>query len=189
MRMPYIMSWSAGFQWQFKQNWLAETIYQGSGGVGLVNRWNINAIPLDISTDIQELDRIRQAQQNYKPYTQFGSINHWSNYGHSTYHGMTFRVEKRYSHGLTLNAFYTYSKALNDTDGDGGVGGITFYNRAFEKGRAGYDMTHRFVTVTNWELPFGYGRKWMNVKGVRKAIFGGWRWTWVNTWQSGRPFT
>jgi hypothetical protein len=189
MRMPAIISWSGGIQWGFAENWLGEVNYQGSAGVGLVNRWNINAVPLNISTDINELNQIRQQQQNYKPYPHFGDINHWSNYSHSTYHGVTFRVEKRFSHGFTLNAFYTYSKALNDTDGDGGVGGITFYNRALEKGRAGYDLTHRWVTVTNWDLPFGKGQKFMNTGGWKNAIFGGWRWAFVNTWQSGRPFT
>ena len=37
MRMPYIMNWSGGFQWNFSQNWLLETTYQGSRGVRLLN--------------------------------------------------------------------------------------------------------------------------------------------------------
>ena len=36
---------------------------------------------------------------------QFGSIQHYSNDGHSTYHGMTLRVEKRYWKGLTMSSF------------------------------------------------------------------------------------
>ena len=42
-----------------------------------------------------------------------------SNFGHNTYHAATLRVEKRYSQGLTLNAFYTWSKTLNNVDDDG----------------------------------------------------------------------
>ena len=51
LRMPYIMNWSGGFQWNFSQNWLLESIYQGSRGVRLLNAWDINQIPLNISTD------------------------------------------------------------------------------------------------------------------------------------------
>ena len=56
MRMPYVLNWSGGVQWEFSNNWLLETIYQGQAGIGLVNAWNINAIPLNISTDPAVLD-------------------------------------------------------------------------------------------------------------------------------------
>src|SRR5690349_5317985 len=50
MKMPYIMNWSGGFQWNFTQNWLMEATYQGSRGVRLINGWDINQIPLNISS-------------------------------------------------------------------------------------------------------------------------------------------
>jgi len=154
MRLPYIMNWSGGLQWEFTRSWLVELTYQGSSGVGLLNDWDINAIPLDISRDRAELDRIFQFIQLNKPYRQFDAIRHYSNYGHSSYHGGTVRTEKRYSAGLTWNSFYTFSKALNDGDSDGTVSGITFYNRRLEKGRANYDIRHRFVsTLTRCGLP------------------------------------
>ena len=189
MRMPYIASWSGGFQWQFTGTWLAEAIYQGSSGVGLLNNWDINVIPLNISTDISELDKIYSRTQNYKPYTQFGAIRHYSNYGHSSYHGITFRAEKRYSHGVSLNAFYTFSKALNNGDGDEGMSGITYYDRSLEKGRAFFDVTHRTVAIVAWDLPVGRGRRYMNRGGIVDTLLGGWGLTWVNSLQSGRTFT
>ena len=64
MRMPYIMNWSGGFQWNFTQNWLLEATYQGSRGVGLLNGWDINQIPLNISTDPNVLRTIFQSRQN-----------------------------------------------------------------------------------------------------------------------------
>ena len=102
---------------------------------------------------------------------------------------MTFRTEKRFSAGLVMNAFYTFSKSLNNNDGDGNADGITFYNRALEKGRANYDIRHRFVSVLTYELPFGKGRKLMNHGGVLNAVFGGWDLAYTQTLQSGPPFT
>jgi opacity protein-like surface antigen len=188
MKMPYIMNWSGGFQWNFTQNWLLEVLYQGSRGVRLLNNWDINQIPLNISS--APLSTIFANAQNYKPYPQFGSIQHYSNYGDNSYHGSTWRVEKRYSQGLVMNAFYTFSKSLNNGDNDGGVGGITFYNRALEKARANYDIRHRFVSVLTYELPFGKGRKYMgSTNKVANAVLGGWDFAWTQTFQSGPPQT
>ncbi|MCC6293272.1 MAG: TonB-dependent receptor [Bryobacterales bacterium] len=190
MRMPYIMNWSGGFQWNFTANWLFEAIYQGSRGVRLLNNWDINQIPLNISTDPNVLRSIFAAPQNFKPYPQFGAIQHYSNYGDNSYHGATWRVEKRYSHGLVLNAFYTFSKAINNGDNDGGVSGITFYNRALEKGRANYDIRHRFVSVMTYELPFGRGKRFLgNSNKVVDSILGGWNFAYTQTFQSGPPQT
>ena len=61
MSMPYIMNWSGGFQWNFTQNWLLEATYQGSRGVRLLNGWDINQIPLNISTDPNVLRTIFQS--------------------------------------------------------------------------------------------------------------------------------
>lgn len=76
--------------------------YVGNAGVGLLNSWNVNQIPLDISTNRATLDQIFTQTQLYRPYPQFGNINLFSNFGHSTYHSGTARVEKRYTQGLTL---------------------------------------------------------------------------------------
>ena len=189
MRMPYVMNWSGGIQWEFARNWRLETLYQGQAGVGLVNSWNMNAIPLNISTDPTVLATIFKATQNYVPYPQFGAINYYSNFGHNTHHSGTLRVERRFATGLTLNAFYTYEKNLANTDGEGAATGITYYNQSLEKARTSFDTTHRFVSVLTYQLPFGKGRRWMNKGGLLNAVLGGWEFTEAQTFQSGLPFT
>ena len=189
MRMPYVQSWSGGLQWEFARNFLLDLQYQGQSGVGMINSWDINAIPLNVSSDTPTLQRIFTAQQNFKPYTQFGSIQHFSNYGHNSYHGGTMRVERRYAAGLSFNAFYTWSKSLNEVEGDGGDAGVTFYNRRLEKGRSSTDIRHRFVSVMSYELPFGAGRAFMNSNRLLNHALGGWELTWTQTFQSGQPFT
>jgi hypothetical protein len=187
MRLPYIATWGAGIQYQLSDSVVLEARYSGSAGVGLLNNWNINVVPLDVSRDPAQLQQIFQNYQNYRPYPQFGSINHYSNYGHSTYHGGTWRVEKRYSSGISLNAFYQWSKALNEADDDGTATGVTWYNRSLEKARASYDIQHRFVSVFTWDLPFGKGRRWMNGGGWMDRLLGGWDGAWIQTYQSGPP--
>ena len=90
---------------------------------------------------------------------------------------------------MTINSFYTYSKSLNDVDEDGGAGGVTFYNRRLEKGRAAYDVRNRWVSTFTYELPFGKGKKYMNGGGFKNAVLGGWEFVWIQTFQTGTPFT
>jgi hypothetical protein len=187
MRSPYIMNWSAGFQYELKQNWLVELIYQGTAGVKLLGDWNVNQIPLNISTDPTVLNRIYQATQNYKPYPQFGNVYLYSNFGHSTFNAGTLRVERRYTAGLTLMGVYTYSKAIDESDSDGLATGIDYYNRRLEKARATYDHTHHYVHVLTYEIPIGKSRRFLNRGGVANSVVGGWNFTWTQTFESGPP--
>ncbi len=191
MRSPYVMNWSGGVQYQFSNTWLVEALYQGSAGVKLMNTWNTNVQPISYFPvgDPARTETIRQQFQNFKPYPQFGNVDLVSNFGHNTYHAGTLRFEKRHSKGLTLNAFYTWSKTLNNADDDGTATGITYYNRDLEKACANYDVHHRWVTTITYELPFGKGRNWMTGGGVKNAVFGGWEMVWIQTFQTGQPFT
>ena len=46
LRNPYVMNWNASVQYEFMRDYLIEVSYQGSGGVGLVERWELNTIPI-----------------------------------------------------------------------------------------------------------------------------------------------
>jgi hypothetical protein len=190
MRMPYIMNWNGGFQWEAGHNLLIELTYQGSAGVGLLNRWNINQIPLNISNDPDELEMIRRAAQNFRPYPHFGTIWHYSNYGHSSFHSGTVKVERRYVRGLSITSFYTWSKSIDEASSDGTASGIDFYNRRLEKGRSDHDVTHRWVTYAMWELPFGRGKRWLNSSHwLTNGILGNWELNIIQTAESGAPLT
>ena len=184
---PYVMMWSAGFQYQFSPSWLVETLYEGSAGVGLLEDWNINQIHLNVSTNPTVLNQIYAAEQNYKPYPQFGTIDLYSNFGHDTHHAATVRLEKRYTVGLTVLGTYTFEKTMDDCDNDGPCTGVDYYNRSLEKARAGYDITHHFLGETTYDLPFGLGRRWLNKGGVLNRILGEWNGAWTTTLESGPP--
>lgn len=63
--MPYIMNWVTGFQWESTNNLLTEVQYQGNAGVGLLNNWDINVVPLNEASDSATLDNIRRNLQNF----------------------------------------------------------------------------------------------------------------------------
>jgi hypothetical protein len=187
----YVMNWNITVEYQASANNLIKVFYAGSAGVHLVESWNINAFPTDFGANNPALQTAAFANpQAYLPYPQFGSINHMANTGHSTYHSGTVEYSKRYSRGLVLDTFYTYSKVLDDCDSDYGVctGVAPVANRNLNKARAGYDMRHRFVTSLSYELPIGRGRQFMNSSKLLDYIIGGYDVSWIQTIATGNPF-
>jgi hypothetical protein len=192
LRPGYVMNWNTTLEYQLGTNNLLKVMYQGSAGVHLVESWNINVLPTDYGADNPSLRAAAfAAPQNYLPYPQFGNINYMSNTGHNTYHSGTVQFQKRYSQGLVLNSFYTFSKVLDDCDTDYGVcsGVAPLMNRNLNKGRAGYDRNHVFVTNATYDLPLGKGRRFVNHNRVLDWLIGGYEIAWVQSIESGNPMS
>jgi hypothetical protein len=189
LRNAYTLTYNANVQYELKRNYLLEISYQGSAGVGLIENWETNTFPIDIAAGNSALrSQILAATQNYRPFTNFGNTPLRSNYGHSTFHSGTIKLEKRYSDGFFFNTFYTMAKALDSQDGDNNGSGIApIQNRGLEKARAGYDRKHRFVGTVNYELPFGKGKKFANSGGWKNYLIGGFELSWIQTIEAGNP--
>lgn len=190
LRNPYAMNWNMSVQHEFTRDYLIDVSYQGSNGVGLIERWELNTFPVDFFANSRtDQLRVNAAAQNFRPYSHLGNITMRSNFGHSTFHSGTVKLEKRMSKGLFFTTFYTFSKAINSSDTDNSGGGVApIQNRNLEKGRAGYDRNHRYIGTINWELPFGNGKRFLN--GGNRAgrwLMSGWELSWIQTLESGNP--
>ena len=64
--------------------------------------------------------------------------------GHSTYHALLVKYNKRLGNGLTIQASYTFSKLLTDTDGSYAAASYygDMYNLRLLKSIASFDQTH-----------------------------------------------
>ena len=185
-----VLTWNATIEYQVSTNNLFKLSYQGSSGIDLLETWNINAFNTDFGAGTPLQAAAFANPQAYLPYPQFGSINHMANTGHSSFHAGTIQYSKRYSRGLWMDSFYMYSKALDDCDSDSGTctGVAPVSNRNLNKGRAGFDQRHRFVTSATYELPLGKGRSFMNGGGFSDWFLGGWDMSWIQTIATGNPF-
>ena len=112
-------------------------------------------------------------------------------WGNSSYHGVNFKYEKRFSDGLNLLANYTFSKFIDDVPAAQEIGatpGIqNYYDRRSEKALSGNDVRNRFAFSSVYELPWGKGRKYLNEGPVALAL-GGWNIGAILTLQQGSPF-
>lgn len=195
LRNPYTMNYAGSFQWEFRPNYLAELIYQGSAGVHLTGAANINNLPLSVynSTDTTLLNTVYANTQPYLAYPNFGQINETSNFGHSTYNAMIARLQHRLTNGLSANFLFTYSKnMIGGAGGDQSLvgarnGGFQFYNWALTKEVAPSDQKFQFVNQVTYELPFGRGRRFANRGGIVDQVVGGWQFLTIQSIRSGLP--
>jgi hypothetical protein len=103
-------------------------------------------------------------------------------------------MEKRAAHGLAFLASYTYSKSLDDASGLFGTKSEpgypqNSYNLPGDWGLSNFNVKHRFVYSSIYELPFGTGQRWLAEPGIANRILGNWKFTGIVTLQSGQPFT
>ena len=108
----------------------------------------------------------------------------------SEYNGVYVQVNKRFNHGLQFGASYTRSKFESNNDaslGETGTDGSnqrpqSMFDYEAEWSLSQFDVPNRFVVNYTWEVP---GPK----SGILKHILGGWQFSGITAFQSGRPFT
>ncbi len=105
------------------------------------------------------------------------------------YDSLQARLDRQFSQGL-LKLSYTWSKATDYTDGEGGTlmwpdPSQLARNRAV----AGYDRTQTLRAAWVADLPFGAGRRWGNENPISRAALSGWQVNGILSAYTGTPFT
>lgn len=213
VRLPENLQWTFSVQRQLANSLVLETAYNATIGTHLVaGLKNINQAPFSVLNQYPSsllTQNINSAAavaagvpkpypsfngsvaQSLRPYPQYQDINTWSGHGdksgHSSYHAMVIKLDKRYASGLTMNGSYVFSKLLTDADSyDADNRAADQYNRRLEKSIGQYDQTHAFKINYVYELPFGRGKAWLS-SGVGSWIVGGWRVGANHIYASGYP--
>jgi len=128
------------------------------------------------------------------PYPNFGTFIEWRQQnGRSNYKGIDLGIEKRFSDGYGFGVSYTLGDSKDNTSEHLTTQGSNSFpqnSRNLEEwyGPSDFDIRHRLALNFVGELPFGANKKWAT-SGVGRAILGGWTWSGIYAWRSGRPFT
>jgi carboxypeptidase family protein len=184
-RLGYTLQWNFSVQQDIGRNSLVEISYLGTVG------HKLNGPNTNINQVRPELMGAGNAQAR-RPFPQFGNVSTVAPmWGNSSYHGLNFKYEKRFSDGLNLLANYTFSKFIDDVPAAQEIGvtpGIqNYYDRRSEKALSGNDVRNRFAFSSVYELPWGKGRKYLSEGPVALAL-GGWNVGAILTLQQGSPF-
>jgi hypothetical protein len=133
----------------------------------------------------------RSVNQALRPFPQYQNIvtagQNGDKSGHSTYHAMVLKLERRFASGLMFQWNYTLSKILTDSDTYfTGAAAQDHYNRRLEKSIGQFDQTHALKLSTLYELPFGRGKRWL-ANSFAGHLLGGWRIGAIQSYLSGLP--
>jgi hypothetical protein len=190
---------------------LIDVGYAGSSGVALPSAVQYNQLPdqyLSLGTQLNttvsnpffgiitdETSTLSRATvqrgQLLRPFPQFTSMaGNQAPVGHSTYHAMQMRVERRFAEGFALLFAWTHSKLIDNVGDFGGflgAGGFT-NNNCFSCDRAlsFYDVPDVVRLSLRYELPFGVGKRNLS-NGPLARIAGGWATATFFTWDNGTP--
>jgi hypothetical protein len=125
-----------------------------------------------------------------------GNLQQVETDGNHLYNALQVQLKHSFSHGLTMQASYTWSKLITDINASAAGAGIATpgnvlsgsassndpLNRRQQYGLAAFNRPQRFVVSYSYQIPYK-GEGW---KG--KAL-GGWGVSGVTTIQDGLPFT
>ncbi len=198
-RLPYQSQWSIDIQRQLPWSLLIEAGYAGNSAVALPSGVNYDQLPdallsqgtalvqtvpnpffgyITDSTSALSRSTV-QLGQLLRPFPQFtGMSASQAPVGHSNYHALQLKVERRFSQGLSVLFAYTHSKTIDNTSEFGGFLGPApgfQNNNCFSCDRSlSYQHIPDVARVSyRYELPLGVGKSFVN-HGVMARIVGGW---------------
>jgi hypothetical protein len=172
MVAPYYEQWSFGVQHQLAKDFALEASYVGTAGRKLLGILNRNTYD----------GRTSGAGPSIRPNPVFNNDNARGNYYGSNYNAFDFTVRKRFSHGLSFNANYTYAKALDELSDvfrtkNAAISATDVQNIKHDYGPSDFDIRHRIVASYNYDLPFFTSNRWI----------GGWTVNGIVSWSTGSP--
>jgi hypothetical protein len=177
-KTPVTYNYNLTFEREVLRGILARAAYVGSRNRNGRFTWELNPADRTIpgaTTGNTDARRLMAADG-------IGNVNQEVQDRKSNYNSMQLTLSKRYSHGFQVSSNYTLSKVVGNF-GDQLIPYYEFQDPALMWGPLDQDHRHRFTTSWVMDLPG------QNVEGAKRFILGGWQWSGVMQYQTGRPFT
>jgi hypothetical protein len=200
----YSQQWNFTIQKTAGKDWNVEVAYLGSKNTRLgIPDANINQLPSPyLSMGPALLTRVANPflgqvptssslgaatiaeQQLLRPFPRFTTVALFrDNVGNSSYNAVAVKLEKRLSHGLTVNAAYTFSKLLDDASSVfsqtiftgpvlNSIGPADAYNRHLEKDLSSGDIPRVFSLGWVYEIPRVWKISGWQIAGLVRAQSG-----------------
>jgi hypothetical protein len=227
MGTPLIQQYNLDVQYEFAKNWVADVGYVGTHGThlfdwarpinvahliaGAPNGPNPTTDPLDAALVTNSLNfndannpfpitaNTISNVQGRVTYLGFapGGVSTTSTVGDHLYNSLQAQLRHQFSHGLMVQASYTWSKLItniNSAEAGSGIsapgntlsGGANSENPLDfrqQYGLAAFNRPQRLVIAYTYDLPY------KKMQGLEGHILGGWSVSGVTTIQDGEPFT
>jgi len=177
-RTPYAQTWNLTVQHELPKSFFVELGYLGTKGT----RLDVQTLPNEGPGGLRRGNQLGNAV----------GFTYDSSVGNSIYHALQLRVNRRFSGGISMQAFYTYSKSIDDSSTFGGAGNTVAQNwldLAAERGLSSFDRRHSFDMNWVWTSPFGNPTSRVAGTSLAGRLLRDWQLTGSVTAQTGTPLT
>lgn len=184
--MPGIYQWNLGVQQSLPFSLALDVAYIGSRGTHLMDQRLVNGLPAGTFITNPTLSAsVNFYNDALRPYKGWGSLTAVETASSSLYNAMAVRLGRRFSHGFSFDANYTWARDLGDVDEDTSAVATPFNIHAGWAPTI-YDRKQMLTATYAYDFP--------SVSGALdnrfdRAAFDGWELSGVSSFQSGLPFT
>jgi hypothetical protein len=217
-RAPYDTAWNIGIQRELPWNMFLTASYVGNRAIHLPSTLSLtnqpypsvlkygsilgepvnspDAIAAGIKIPypgfIQQLGGSATVIQSLTPFPQYqGFYPVFELAGTTFYNAAQIQAEKRFSGGLSFLSSLTTGRLLGNTaigSAPFSPNGLNAFDNRSEYVPSFLDQKYSLKFVATYELPFGYGKKYMNSRRPVAQVLGGWQVSGIATYSSGFPF-
>ncbi|HKS72575.1 MAG TPA: TonB-dependent receptor, partial [Terriglobales bacterium] len=212
LRTPYAQHFNIGIQHELPGKAVLDVSYVGTTGTKLprfrqidqayITKAQIDTLSPDVVTRMELIGipaPVAQFLYNNQLWGQIPSVVRTPFFGFaqlfqaedsvsSNYHSLQAKVDKRFSHGLSFLASYTWSHSIDGASvffGSGANATTIFpqnnYNLAAERGSSDFDIRHRLSFSFTYEVP--------TLHALPSFLGSGWQLGGILTAQTGQPFS
>jgi hypothetical protein len=214
LRLPRYQNWTFSVQKQLREDLLIEAAYIGNRGTRLISGSFLSALNQNnpailsqyqlslLTSSITSPQAVAAGislpypgftgtvAQALRPYPQYQNITAQNGAnGESWYEALQIKLEKRFSAGLQFRIAYVFSRLENNGAESGQSESDTPPQSVYlqRKALSVDNQPHQLLIVYTYQLPFGNGKRFLNMKGPLDYIAGGWNVSGVQRYNSGRP--
>jgi hypothetical protein len=207
LHLPYAQDWNLNVQHSFGANWLLELGYVGTTGVKLPRFIEGNPAvyipgvdgsgnPLSTEANVNQRRMYSGCTLAQPNNCVYGSVGEIAGMANSSYNALEASLRKRFSHGLSFLASYTYSHSIDDVSSfnitgsasqpDAGENDLAQnpFDLGAERGRSMFDARQRLVLSYQWSEPY-----WKQASTWYQHALGNWQFNGIFTAMTGTPFT
>ena len=178
-RTPYAGTWELSLQRDLGGGFFTEIVYLGTKGTGL----DVRTLPNETPTLTTAQKTILGAAEGY---TLDQSV------GNSSFNGLQTRLNRRFNRGLSFQAFYEWSKSIDDSSSFGGAGNTVAQNWldiSAERGLSSFDIRHQGTLGFVWASPVAGPGSHMSGDTLTGRLLKDWQLSGNLTAHTGTPLT